>query len=556
MGATEENDPEFARMVGIIRYYNQISKQQSGPQNQDVRLNQQQMNNLRYQVQGYKHLANNETIPPALQNAVSDAGFQDDQQIATMAQKIVASAFKKEQVPIPSNPYSYFYKPSTAADLQQRLLMPSVLPLALDPVLLREERERFIRAKVENRIQELSNLQNNISNNSDLKLKAMIELKSLKLLEKQRALRTELLMSASKATTLSTAIDRSSFRRMKKQSLREARQTEKQERALRGEKERRERQKHLDYLNSILTHGRDFINYHRQHAGKNAKLGSAIMRFHSAALKEEERRLQRHSQERLNALKANDEEAYMKLLDKTKDTRITTILNQTNAFLATLTSAVEKQKQSISDGDLQAADEEADDDETPKDYYQTAHKINEIVTEQSSLLVGGTLKDYQIKGLQWMVSLYNNRLNGILADEMGLGKTIQTLSLITYLIEKKKQPGPFLVIVPLSTMTNWVLEFEKWAPSVVKIVYKGSREQRRNLHNTVRMGNFNVLLTTYEFIINPLDRPVLSKVKWVHMIIDEGHRMKNANSKLSVTLMQFYSARYRLILTGTPLQVY
>lgn len=56
----------------------------------------------------------------------------------------------------------------------------------------------------------------------------------------------------------------------------------------------------------------------------------------------------------------------------------------------------------------------------------------------------------QIKGLQWMVSLYNNHLNGILADEMGLGKTIQTISLITYLIEKKQQNGPFLIIVPLS----------------------------------------------------------------------------------------------------------
>jgi SNF2 family DNA or RNA helicase len=59
------------------------------------------------------------------------------------------------------------------------------------------------------------------------------------------------------------------------------------------------------------------------------------------------------------------------------------------------------------------------------------------------------LKEYQIKGLQWMISLYNNNLNGILADEMGLGKTIQTISLVTYLIEKKKQNGPFLVIVPL-----------------------------------------------------------------------------------------------------------
>jgi ATP-dependent helicase STH1/SNF2 len=66
------------------------------------------------------------------------------------------------------------------------------------------------------------------------------------------------------------------------------------------------------------------------------------------------------------------------------------------------------------------------------------------------MMEGGLLKDYQVKGLQWMISLYNNRLNGILADEMGLGKTIQTISLITYLVERKKQNGPFLIVVPLS----------------------------------------------------------------------------------------------------------
>lgn len=57
---------------------------------------------------------------------------------------------------------------------------------------------------------------------------------------------------------------------------------------------------------------------------------------------------------------------------------------------------------------------------------------------------------WQIKGLEWLVSLYNNNLNGILADEMGLGKTIQTIALVTYLMEKKGNNGPFLIIVPLS----------------------------------------------------------------------------------------------------------
>lgn len=102
-------------------------------------------------------------------------------------------------------------------------------------------------------------------------------------------------------------------------------------------------------------------------------------------------------------------------------------------------------------------------------------------------------------------------------------------------------------------MPNWVLEFEKWAPSITKIVYKGSPSHRRPLQASIRNGDFQVLLTTFDYII--IDRPILSRVKWTYMIIDEGHRMKNASSKLSTVLRQYYTTRYRLILTGTPLQV-
>lgn len=83
-------------------------------------------------------------------------------------------------------------------------------------------------------------------------------------------------------------------------------------------------------------------------------------------------------------------------------------------------------------------------------FLRIAHTIHEPVTEQANMLVNGKLKEYQIKGLEWLVSLYNNNLNGILADEMGLGKTIQTIGLVTFLMERKKNLGPFLIIVPLS----------------------------------------------------------------------------------------------------------
>lgn len=185
-------------------------------------------------------------------------------------------------------------------------------------------------------------------------------------------------------------------------------------------------------------------------------------------------------------------------------------------------------------------------------YYSIAHTIHEMVTEQATILVNGNLKEYQVKGLEWLVSLFNNNLNGILADEMGLGKTIQTIALITYLMERKKVNGPFLIIVPLSTLSNWVLEFEKWSPSVIVVAYKGSPAMRRTIQSQMRSTKFNVLLTTYEYVIK--DKSMLAKLHWKYMIIDEGHRMKNHHCKLTQVLNTHYLATHRLLLTGTPLQ--
>ncbi len=139
----------------------------------------------------------------------------------------------------------------------------------------------------------------------------------------------------------------------------------------------------------------------------------------------------------------------------------------------------------------------AEDDEYNKEamdninYYNIAHCVREQVVEQPSLMVNGQLKEYQIKGLEWLVSLYNNNLNGILADEMGLGKTIQTIALLTHLIEHKRNNGPYLIIVPLSTMSNWMLEFDRWAPSIIKIAYKG-------------LTHFDLFLNCFHFNFNNL----------------------------------------------------
>jgi len=99
---------------------------------------------------------------------------------------------------------------------------------------------------------------------------------------------------------------------------------------------------------------------------------------------------------------------------------------------------------------------------------------------QPKLVSGGEMRPYQLAGLEWLVSLYENGLNGILADEMGLGKTIQCIAFFAYLFEKKVF-GPFLVVVPVSTLPNWIREFKMWTPTMTVLKYHGTKEERAQL---------------------------------------------------------------------------
>jgi ATP-dependent DNA helicase len=165
------------------------------------------------------------------------------------------------------------------------------------------------------------------------------------------------------------------------------------------------------------------------------------------------------------------------------------------------------------------------------------------------------MRDYQIKGFQWMATLYENGINGILADEMGLGKTIQTIALFCHLIELDVQ-GPFLVIAPLSTIKNWEREFNRFAPDVPCVVYHGNPTERMQLRKKLKAAKKidgiktpvrYVFLTSYEIAIN--DRPHFRNVSWRYIVVDEGHRLKNHNCKLIKELKQYESVN-RMLLTG------
>ena len=174
--------------------------------------------------------------------------------------------------------------------------------------------------------------------------------------------------------------------------------------------------------------------------------------------------------------------------------------------------------------------------------------------KQPDSVTGGYMRTYQLEGLDWLTSLYENGLNGILADEMGLGKTIQTIAFLAFLRERGIH-GPFLIAAPLSTTSNWVAEFKKWTPNIPVVLYHGSKQEREELRRKKLRNpgspDFPVICTSYEICMN--DRKHLAHYGWKFIIIDEGHRIKNLNCRL-IRELQSYQSANRLLITGTPLQ--
>jgi len=618
-----------------------------------------QMLQLRAQIMAYRFLARNQPLPPQI--AVAVTGRRPEQQQPggpgpqpgqpgygagspmgpPNAQGVPGNVNAGSPRPPQGGPQGQ--QPGQQGHQQQQQgpgmktnrITPISKPAGVDPVTLLQERENRLASRVAHRIDELSHLPVNMAD--DVRMKAEIELRALRLLNFQRQLRSEVVACTRRDTTLETAINVKAYKRTKRQGLREARATEKLEKQQRLEAERKRRQKHQDYLNAVLAHEREFKAFHKNNQAKIQKLNKAVLNWHANAEREQKKEQERREKERMRVLMAEDEEGYRKLIDQKKDKRLAFLLSQTDEYINQLTDMVkahkkdmrkiqrdvEKQKKAAemalnedsmtelrvrvrdtssgkilkgenaplaseleawleknpgyeevpqdvdsddSDDEKEGEGDEADPDtiknkietamktEDPEnvDYYSIAHTISESIAGQADIMVGGTLKAYQVKGLEWMVSLNNNNLNGILADEMGLGKTIQTIALVTYLMEKKRNMGPYLIIVPLSTLSNWMLEFDKWAPSVVALAYKGSPQGRKGVQAKVKSGRFNVLVTTYEYVIK--DKAILSKIRWKYMIIDEGHRMKNHHCKLTQILNTYYTSNNRLLLTGTPLQ--
>lgn len=321
----------------------------------------------------------------------------------------------------------------------------------------------------------------------------------------------------------------------------------------------------------IPEHYERFMEFHKSVRQGALILGQKCSRALTTVERKKQEQKEKEEKERMRLLRSNNYDEYVKLLRQTKNKRLNELLDQTDRFLQDIGLKVLVQKSETRRVQERIADQEDAEGTTPPelvgadeaapasnadvtgvmDYYGQVHKIREEV-KQPSTLVGGSLMPYQITGLQWLVSLYNNKLHGILADEMGLGKTVQTIALFSYLAEYKGNKGPHLVVVPLSTLPNWESEFERWLPSFKVIAFRGSKDQRREALRQMRVGDdVNVVLTTYDFILR--EKGPLTRKHWKHIVVDEGHRMKNSKSRLHQVLNGFTCCN-RLLLTGTPLQ--
>ncbi|KAI9265925.1 SNF2 family N-terminal domain-containing protein [Sporodiniella umbellata] len=193
-----------------------------------------------------------------------------------------------------------------------------------------------------------------------------------------------------------------------------------------------------------------------------------------------------------------------------------------------------------------------------KSSTQYRDALDGFLTEQPRIVNKDMqMKDYQLLGINWMLLLYRKKISGILADEMGLGKTAQVITFLGRLYEMG-ECGPHLIVVPASTIENWMREFRRFCPSLVVKMYQGSQAEREILRYELDLESldekYHVLLTTYNMATGGAeDRGFLKQLKPRSIILDEGHMIKNCTSARYKYLMKI-KAPFRLLLTGTPLQ--
>lgn len=235
------------------------------------------------------------------------------------------------------------------------------------------------------------------------------------------------------------------------------------------------------------------------------------------------------------------------------------VSEQMEAWGVTVTGAEGELEMVDIDPTKESIEIDANDDENADDSIQVikSHKktLTYIHEPPENFTQDLQLKNYQLVGINWLNLLYSNNLSCILADEMGLGKTCQVIAFMAYLKQTKGEgSGRHLVVVPSSTLENWLREFNKFCPDIIVQAYYGSQAEREELRYELRSTEYDVLVTTYNLASGSSnDFKFLKNNDFDMVVYDEGHMLKNSNSERYTKLMRL-RANFRLLLTGTPLQ--
>lgn len=249
--------------------------------------------------------------------------------------------------------------------------------------------------------------------------------------------------------------DRKFFKR--KRADRDLRGIKQFERNIKFEQDQRRRSKKKNFIKLVNICNHEFQDFHKKRKKFLKKMTSQAKTQLENSKKKLETNIDEDEKIRIQAIKTQNFEEYITLIEKAKNNRIRNLLAETDNFLKEIRDKLIK---SQAREDV-VQEDEVKPEESPKYdvkksaflmenykklYYNFTHTKQEEITVQPSLLKGGTLKKYQLSGVTWLVNLYINKLNGILADEMGLGKTIQTIALFCYIMEHKQNFGPFLIV--------------------------------------------------------------------------------------------------------------
>uniref|UniRef100_A0A1Q3EX57 Putative snf2 family dna-dependent atpase n=1 Tax=Culex tarsalis TaxID=7177 RepID=A0A1Q3EX57_CULTA len=177
-------------------------------------------------------------------------------------------------------------------------------------------------------------------------------------------------------------------------------------------------------------------------------------------------------------------------------------------------------------------------------------EVMQYFTESPPFIKNGQMRPYQVHGLNWLISLYERGINGILADEMGLGKTLQSISILGYLRHHKNIRGPHIVLVPLTTIDNWMREFARFLPEMRILRGHCYKPDKQAFYEELFSNKWDVVVTNYGFFVSEFAR--FRKINYQYVILDEAQRSKNEHTRLAKFMRQL-TYRNMLFLTGTPI---